>query len=702
MAPNLCAHCRRLPSTLFQADYDEQGVTGGPEIYLPPLYILRQNADEGCMLCKIWTTKPNVDGRPERLLPFKRIRLRRSVIAPHMSITAYIDMDDIFVVYFSRIPPVWGETSTRDTLSRHNTDPNLTDVPPNRSNSVQGFENHLNRTWLDICRSQHPACNKGLGCTKEGPSRLLDLQAFEVSGDIKLVDCRKWDNAGQMSIFPRFVCLSNCWGEPSARPKMTTRASLSQHLERISLSELSQTFKDAIRISRQLEERYLWIDSLCIVQDDPRDWEIEAARMPAIYGSATLTIAALDAENGNGGCSVDPEPAAFVDVDTASLRLRFFQQPPPHWHKMHGDDRYQHDGYGTKPLRTRAWTLQERLLSPRTVHYANGIMLWECNTTKGSSIVPWGHHDPPDDFVPWPVLDSTHESSATNEPMASRAQWFGILEDYSNRFMTKETDKLPALSGVAAKLASMFQGDKYHAGLFQRHLPAALLWRSLGTRHNYNMNELSDTVRKYSAFWPRRPMHYRAPSWSWAGLDGATSYDSQRLTNNGGPRPETGAPLRENVLQVLDVQTCQRSSDPFGAVESSHLRVLGRTAVVQLHWNTGINDYGLDDEPKLLTTFEGEVAGLLYPDIVNELQFVQNLVCLEVRDEPFWTETTIPHTLYGVTYDTAEKWKQKDLVLALALVPVPGDVGLYQRTGLVRWMRRDVFRHAEQIELTLV
>lgn len=197
-------------------------------------------------------------------------------------------------------------------------------------------------------------------------------------------------------------------------------------------------------------------------------------------------------------------------------------------------------------------------------------------------------------------------------------------------------------------------------------------------------------------------MLYRAPSWSWAGLDGAVTYDSQRLSNVGGPRPETGAPSRNDVLQVLDVQTRQTSTDSYGAVQSAYLRVLGRTAVVQVHWNKRVEEYARDDDCKLLITFEGQAAGIIYPDIANELQFVHDLVCLEVRDEPFWTETTMPGSLYGKTCETAEQWEQMDLVLALALVPVSGGVGVYQRKGLLRWMKRDVFRHAEQIELEIV
>lgn len=430
-------------------------------------------------------------------------------------------------------------------------------------------------------------------------------------------------------------------------PAQDDKATLSQHLMRISHSELSRTFQDAIRISRQLKERYLWIDSLCIVQDDPDDWKAEAARMPAIYGSATLTIAALGANNGTGGCYLEPGLSVFGDVDTGPLRVRFFQKPPPYWHKLYGDDKYQHEGYGAQPLRTRSWTLQERFLSTRSIHYANGIMLWECKTSKGSSLLPWGHHDPPDDFVPWPVMESIRESSKADGPLVSRASWFRIIEDYTSRFMTKDMDKLPALSGVAANFSMSMQGDAYHAGLFRCQLPAALLWRSLESESNRSVHEASHSVRMYSAFQPRRPTQYRGPSWTWAALDCAISYDSQRLNNMGGQRPESGAPRRQGVIQVLDVQTQQSSSDRFGLVERSHLRVLGRITTVQIRWARW--DHSVFGEGwRILTTTEGTAVGVVYPDIINELQFTKTLICLEVRDEPFWTESTIPHSVFGV------------------------------------------------------
>lgn len=696
MTPKLCSSCRSLPSELFQPRHDSQSLIGGPEIYLPPLSTLLQSATMGCVLCKIWTTNPSAGFVPDAILRHSPVRLRRSQIAPHMSITGFIGTDHIFIVHFSRVPRSWNSHIAKDLACRSHPNACSTSSPALRVSTVDDFEISLISSWLNTCRSQHSTCNNALQSATGGPSRLLDLEPFDESGDVRLIEC---ESEAKQQIL-RFVCLSHCWGELSNRPKTTTKETLLQHLERIPHVQLSKTFQDAIRITRQVGERYLWIDSLCIVQDDPQDWEEQSARMPSIYGGATLTIAALSAEDGRGGCCVDPQIGGFVDIHAGSHPVRFFQYPPVHWHALYGDDKFHFEGHGSNPLRTRAWTLQERYLSTRNIHYANGVLLWECKTARGSSILPWSQHDPPDDFVPWPIPMSMNESSALDGMMEARSAWYEISEDYSGRFMTKESDKLPAFSGMAAKFSTRFGGDQYHAGLFRCHLPAALLWRSHRMRFSSNVQNVSHTVRKYGAFRPRRPMRYRAPSWSWAALDGAMSYDSQRLDNSGGARPNTEAHVFDFGLRVLDAQTCWRGKDPFGTIESSYLRVLGRTCVVNLQWARQNHIYN-DDGWRLLTSSEGTVIGVVYPDIINELQFTQKLICLEVRSEAFWAATPLPHSVYDRTCSTREEWGAMNLVMGLALLPVQGCDRTFQRKGLIRWLGRHVFKD-EPRELLIV
>jgi hypothetical protein len=159
-------------------------------------------------------------------------------------------------------------------------------------------------------------------------------------------------------------------------------------------------------------------------------------------------------------------------------------------------------------------------------------------------------------------------------------------------------------------------------------------------------------------------------------------------------------PFRQAVLEMLDIQSRQGSSDPFGLVQRSRLRVLGRTAMVHLRWNQC--DETFDDSWRTLTTIDGVVVGIIYPDILSELQFTRTLICLEVRDEPFWTETTIPYSLFETPPDNEEAWQAMDLVMGLALTPVPDHEGWFVRKGLIRWVKRHLFSHAEKIELTIL
>ena len=174
-----------------------------------------------------------------------------------------------------------------------------------------------------------------------GPSRLLDLSSFKNSHDVRFIQV-----AARCQY--NFVCLSHCWGSPSVRPIQTTKRSISQHRKRIPFTHLSLTFKDAVRITRDLGQRYLWIDSLCIVQDDEQDWVKEASKMPNIYGAAMLTLAALKSADGSFGCRMGPIDISrrFIprktDISRGKDHIRFFEKKPKYWYKEYGDNPYKH------------------------------------------------------------------------------------------------------------------------------------------------------------------------------------------------------------------------------------------------------------------------------------------------------------------------------------------------------------------------
>ena len=152
----------------------------------------------------------------------------------------------------------------------------------------------------------------------------------------------------------------------------------------------------------------------------------------------------------------------------------------------------------------------------RNIHFAQNMLLWECKEKKGSSVFPWHELKRVDGFQPWPIRNYPSESLAPNGPVALRGRWYELVEDYSTRCLTKENDKLPALSGLASKFKDHFPAGKYLAELWSSHLPSALLRKTIGDH---------SSPRERS----RRAASYIAPGWSWASIGCGITYESQRL-----------------------------------------------------------------------------------------------------------------------------------------------------------------------------
>ncbi|KAF2807000.1 HET-domain-containing protein, partial [Mytilinidion resinicola] len=198
------------------------------------------------------------------------------------------------------------------------------------------------RGWIHECDRGHSHCKKPDSTFM--PTRLLDV-GIPSCKQVRLVLSTDPGSARD-----NYVALSHCWG-PS-KPLITTSANISQFQAEIPSTTLPQTFDDAIKITRLLGIRYLWIDSLCIIQDVPDDWLRESATMFSVYSNADITISASRASS-----SVD----GFLSLDTefASLKMRL-----------------------THPARKRssslAWVIQERYLSRRILLFGSAQTFWEC------------------------------------------------------------------------------------------------------------------------------------------------------------------------------------------------------------------------------------------------------------------------------------------------------------------------------------
>lgn len=218
--------------------------------------------------------------------------------------------------------------------------------------------------WLRVCSSQRYGSHKScFSITTPGyPSRLLSIVGFEKSGWVHLVDTETWSSPR-----PDYTTLSHVWGPPEGpRPLITTTETLEAHKTAIRMTDLPLTFRDAVKITNRIGIKFLWIDSLCIIQDDAQDWQHEAANMAAIYENSFFTIAAAASENCEGGCGLDPWTPTLI-------RARARTSPAKYRGGLRPETSYQlkikrvEEVSSKPPLQTRGWALQEVVLSRRTV-----------------------------------------------------------------------------------------------------------------------------------------------------------------------------------------------------------------------------------------------------------------------------------------------------------------------------------------------
>lgn len=184
-----------------------------------------------------------------------------------------------------------------------------------------------------------------------------------------------------------YIALSHCWG--SAPMFKTTLSELDSRVSDISMQLLPRKFQDAVKITRKLHVRYLWIDSLCIIQDSTRDWEQESAQMGKYYANSWLTISADAALDSHGGIMNERNILEFSPCKHP--RLVCGEQFGP----KEGRLIYPNIGSFIQNvqegiLSKRGWILQERVLSRRILHWCRHELYWECTELQASERRPEG------------------------------------------------------------------------------------------------------------------------------------------------------------------------------------------------------------------------------------------------------------------------------------------------------------------------
>jgi len=337
--------------------------------------------------------------------------------------------------------------------------------------------------WLTECHSSHTLCRQEH--VEFAPHRLLQIAAAKDEVTVRLTE--HWQGVGV-----KWAALSYVWGGDQSFK--STIASVAGLKAGFGVNSLPQTLKDAVAVCRGLSLEFLWVDSLCIIQDDPKDVARELASMPQIYRRAWVTISASTAAGVSDGflqrrCYV--HRSAYGDAQIP-ISLRYLAKNS----SSRGEVIFLRNPCDRKeePINNRAWTYQERHLSPRVLDFKCNQVVLYCFTNKrcegGGSLLEW-YKDP-----------NVHMENRLCSPYSNFrtiTRWHEVVDDYTKRSLSFPLDKLTALSAIA-DLYKDYTGHTYLAGLWKETLIYDLCWSSPGNL-------------------PPRPVEYRAPSWSWAAVD---------------------------------------------------------------------------------------------------------------------------------------------------------------------------------------
>ncbi|KAH8197732.1 hypothetical protein TruAng_008110 [Truncatella angustata] len=353
----------------------------------------------------------------------------------------------------------------------------------------------LAESWLKQCLDEHPLCAENDDEARiVRPARLLYLD-----GTIKLVDSAEAQGE-------KYVTLSHCWGKQTYVPRLLfeTEATLRGGVD---IDYLPKTFQDAVTVTRKLGYKYIWIDSLCIIQDSPEDWEDQAKIMALVYVNSVFTIAALKSPGSSGGCFTNERnPLGLRPLVVDELGITIAHSIPTElW-----EAEVNTSGYGASPLHTRSWVVQERLSSPRTLLYGAFSVYWECRCAQGSELhyrkLAW---DDPNNKKTW-LQKLEGEDSWMDH-------WIDLLKTYSSCELTMKTDKIIAVTGLISEVERRSKTSKHCIlGLWSDDLAGMLLWY----RARNDMNLPTDMVGR---------LENGMPTWTWASVEGRCSYLSSTL-----------------------------------------------------------------------------------------------------------------------------------------------------------------------------
>ncbi|KAK3360732.1 hypothetical protein B0T25DRAFT_536256 [Lasiosphaeria hispida] len=342
--------------------------------------------------------------------------------------------------------------------------PGQTKSIPIQPESGSRAEMLICKEWLRVCDDQHRHTDSHITTL---PKRVLDVG----DGASDIVFLRTTTKAQGT-----YIALSHRWNHDTPT---TVHANLDARRAGIKVSDLPAIYQDAIRFTQNLGLRFLWIDSLCIIQDDRTDWYFESGKMANVFSDAYVTIAISPSAGVTGNPSFE-----------------------------------QHVGKGE--LSSRAWILQERALARRTIHFTPGQTYWECGAAIWSLTEDEGER-------PSTTLSSSNfpQAGPQNAPEDEQTVFKQVFEHYSRLRITVKADRPVAIWGLERRLGAFYGTDSFY-GIVKSFFLESLLWQ----RGSVWMEPLVDHKEDIHS---RLNEVFTIPSWSWMVYAGDIRYKPVRL-----------------------------------------------------------------------------------------------------------------------------------------------------------------------------
>jgi len=545
----------------------------------------------------------------------------------------------------------------------------------------------LAKQWLSTCQEQHIFCPKLSDPVL--PDRIIEI--LPGKGSEQDLTARLTCGNGALG---QYAALSYVWGGPQT--VVTTTQNIQSHYLILPFSRLGTTIQDAIRVTHGLGLRYLWVDSLCIMQDSKADKAQQISQMKRIFESSFVTIIAASAATASVG---------FLRQSStpSSLQLPYWYDGS--WGVVELKERWAWDSR-SEVINSRAWTLEEKLLSPRKLIYSSHHMSWEC---RSETLYDPSSADQRREAYPlalsklWAVTspNSLSELNTENQDREDILnEWREVVTWYTGREMTEEADKLRAIAGLAESFQTpikvLWPSDQcsYFAGFWLDDFPQGLLW------YRRRLTDIGSVLT--------RPRRSRAPSWSWASINGqVVDFQSLKKKQLDGSYERLWYNSESTVRSLSELLHIHVESTvpsfPYGQVKDGALQLRGylkRESQFKLeNGSSARNGSHLVN----LCLSPGETTKWFYsPDgTLEDLETHDSIWLLALHEQ--WLPVGYEPTSTGCIWSSSPKFVG-NWIRVEGIIICPVSEGMYQRVGHFQCWDQDsekIMNGFNEVTLTL-